>query len=54
MAMFSRSGQQRVAELRFGHPYAAVAVTSDPSGGSWQGVPVFSAWITEPVNAGDK
>jgi hypothetical protein len=54
MAMFSRSGQQRVAELRFGHPYAAVAVTSDPSSGPWRGVPVFSAWITEPVNAGDK
>jgi hypothetical protein len=54
MAMYSRSGQRRVAELRFGHPYAVVAVTSDPSGGPWQGVPVFSAWITEPVNAGDK
>ena len=53
-AMFTRGGQRRVAELRFGHPYAVVAVTSDAAGGPWQGVPVFSAWITEPVDAGDK
>jgi len=49
-----RAGVCRVAELRFGHPYAVVAVaTDDRSGalisslqtnGPWHGVPVFSAW----------
>ncbi|MBG0567592.1 hypothetical protein [Actinoplanes aureus] len=36
----------RFAELRFAHPYAVVAVTDQP--GPWHGVPVFSAWVTEP------
>lgn len=57
------SGKRRVAELRFGHPYAVVAVVTedDPRGGPadvrqrdpWRGVPVFSAWITEPSEAGE-
>jgi hypothetical protein len=41
----------RTAQLRFGHPYAVVAVATDqrPEGpGPWHGVPVFSAWISEP------
>jgi Serpin (serine protease inhibitor) len=38
-------GRQRTATLRFGHPYAVVARAI---GGEWDGVPVFSAWITEP------
>lgn len=38
-------GRQRTATLRFGHPYAVVARAS---GGEWDGVPVFSAWVTEP------
>jgi hypothetical protein len=51
----------RTAELRFGHPYAVVAVTVDPPGrgrppaggpGPWQGLPVFSAWVAEPEDAG--
>lgn len=49
----------RVAELRFGHPYAVVAVATDPADrmgrGSalspWHGVPVFSAWVCEPEDA---
>ncbi|MGN9811297.1 hypothetical protein ACTMSW_18285 [Micromonospora sp. BQ11] len=46
-------GVVRVAELRFAHPYAVVAVaTDDGSGGAtagpWHGVPVFSAWVAEP------
>ncbi|MEV0158093.1 hypothetical protein AB0H57_30955 [Micromonospora sp. NPDC050686] len=44
-------GVARTAELRFGHPYAVVAVTTDhrPDGpGPWHGLPVFSAWVTEP------
>lgn len=38
-------GRKRTATLRFGHPYAVVARAI---GGEWDGVPVFSAWITEP------
>jgi hypothetical protein len=79
---------RRVAELRFGHPYAVVAVATDDvrggsggssprastddvrggSGGSsprvgttddgaasaaWSGLPVFSAWVSEPEDADD-
>jgi hypothetical protein len=56
----------RVAELRFAHPYAVVAVATDPaeppadreqpdaSRSPWRGVPVFSAWVSAPDNvAGD-
>jgi hypothetical protein len=43
---------QRHATLRFGHPYAVVAVTTDDRGGPWHGVPVFSAWVAEPVESG--
>lgn len=47
---------RRVAELRFGHPYAVVAIATDPApadGGpaapdAWRGLPVFSAWVSEP------
>ncbi|GAA4736097.1 hypothetical protein [Phytohabitans rumicis] len=38
----------RVAELRFGHPYAVVAVATQRDDGPWGGVPVFSAWVSEP------
>ena len=43
-------GPLRVARLRFGHPYAAVAVarpsaTSRPGQDPWDGIPVFSAWV---------
>ncbi|MFG2011164.1 hypothetical protein ACGFNF_19070 [Micromonospora sp. NPDC048868] len=46
-------GVARVAELRFGHPYAVVAVATDGRGdggaaGPWHGLPVFSAWVTDP------
>lgn len=58
MAVFlamRRPGRRRLAELRFGHPYAVVAVAlkgnatagSDP----WQALPVFSAWVSEPEDA---
>ncbi|HTW03139.1 MAG TPA: hypothetical protein VMF87_22740 [Streptosporangiaceae bacterium] len=56
-----RRGLIRTAELRFGHPYAVVAVTVDPPGqssrpagvpGPWHGLPVFSAWVAEPEDAG--
>ncbi|MFR9777633.1 hypothetical protein ACL02O_16455 [Micromonospora sp. MS34] len=41
-------GIVRLAELRFGHPYAVVAVATDTAGGPWHGVPVYSAWVAEP------
>ena len=52
--------RHRVAELRFGHPYAVVAVATDPAAytrpsagirSPWHGVPVFSAWVSEPDDA---
>lgn len=46
-----RDGVVRVAELRFGHPYAVVAVAVDESS-PWHGVPVFSAWVREIEDAG--
>jgi hypothetical protein len=48
-----RRGIRRVAELRFGHPYAVVAVTVDEERGRrpWHGLPVFSAWIADPEDA---
>ncbi len=62
MAMRRATGSRRVADLRFAHPYAVVAVTIDGNGlapatmGShreWNGVPVFSAGVAEPADAGD-
>jgi hypothetical protein len=58
LALRPATSTRRVAELRFGHPYAVVAVTTDgtaASGGSpaWHGVPVFSAWVAEPEDAAD-
>ncbi|MEU4680985.1 serpin family protein [Micromonospora sp. NPDC023737] len=42
----------RVANLRFGHPYAVVAVATDTRdglpAGPWHGVPVYSAWVARP------
>ena len=51
----------REAELRFGHPYAVVALTTDraadgrprPELSAWHGLPVFSAWVSEPEDASD-
>lgn len=54
-------GPCREAELRFGHPYAVVALTTDSEAdgrphqelSAWHGLPVFSAWVTEPDDAAD-
>jgi hypothetical protein len=46
-----RQGVVRTAELRFGHPYAVVAVALS-SRGPWHGLPVFSAWVAQPQDAG--
>jgi hypothetical protein len=52
-----RTGLVRTAELRFGHPYAVVAVTVDSPArrvpGPWHGLPVFSAWVADPEDAGE-
>ena len=45
--------RHRHAELRFGHPYAVVALVQDART-PWHGVPVFSAWVTDPDDAGDE
>jgi hypothetical protein len=48
--------RHREVVLRFAHPYAVVAVTTmgaDGGPAAWHGLPVFSAWITEPENATD-
>lgn len=54
------SGVVRVATLRFGHPFAVVAVAADDGHpgddssarpGPWHGMPVFSAWVTSPEDA---
>jgi hypothetical protein len=43
-------GIERVAKLRFDHPFAALALTGHPggSGGRFRGLPVFEAWIHAP------
>ena len=55
-------GLLRTAELRFGHPFAVVAVTVDERRdrvpgrvvhGPWHGIPVFSAWVADPQDAAD-
>ncbi|MEH1100266.1 hypothetical protein [Micromonospora sp. CPCC 205561] len=52
LASLPPEGVARVAELRFGHPYAVVAVATEArtggAPGPWHGVPVFSAWVAEP------
>jgi hypothetical protein len=61
-AMTRRPGIRRTAELRFGHPFAVVAVATSnaaPPGRNqpapqdpWRGLPVFSAWVAIPEDAG--
>jgi len=63
-ARVPRRGLIRTAELRFGHPFAVVAVAADQAAGGqpatpattaalgpWQGLPVFSAWVARPEDA---
>jgi hypothetical protein len=51
MAMRPRQLTARVAELRFAHPYAVVAASATEPSSPWHGLPLFSAWITEPRDA---
>ncbi|WP_203719128.1 hypothetical protein [Asanoa siamensis] len=56
-APIPQDGFRRTAELRFGHPYAVVAVADRPwrdcwqpdtaEGAAWMGLPVFSAWVAQ-------
>jgi hypothetical protein len=55
-------GRHREVELRFGHPYAAVAIATapdvpgEPAGAHtspWHGLPVFSAWVSDPEDPAD-
>ncbi|WFE93339.1 hypothetical protein [Micromonospora sp. WMMD987] len=51
LVSFPPEGLRRTAELRFGHPYAVLAVATDHRDGGtgpWHGVPVFSAWVATP------
>ena len=46
---------QRSAVLRFDHPFAAVAIAGQPGDatGALAGLPLFSAWVAEPVEPED-
>ncbi|HZE48665.1 MAG TPA: serpin family protein [Jatrophihabitantaceae bacterium] len=44
-ASLATEGRRRTATLRFGRPYAVVARATT---GEWDGVPVFSAWVSAP------
>ena len=48
--------EHREVVLKFAHPYAVVAVTTDVASGAagWHGLPVFSAWIADPEDAADE
>jgi hypothetical protein len=60
-AIAQRPGVRRTAELRFGHPFAVVAVAVGSAGAQdshgpvprspWNGLPVFSAWVADPQDA---
>ncbi len=51
-------GLRRTATVRYGHPFAVVAACTERSSGQtdavaspWAGLPVFSAWVSEPSEA---
>jgi hypothetical protein len=60
-AVAQRPGVRRTAELRFGHPFAVVAVAARNAKpqdrhrpvprSPWHGLPVFSAWVADPQDA---
>lgn len=62
LSMTRSRSTRRVADLRFAHPFAVVAVAiggneqapaTQAGPREWHGVPVFSAWIREPEDADD-
>lgn len=48
-----RPGRERAALLRFDRPYAVVATATSREVSPWSGLPVFSAWVTDPDDTGD-
>jgi hypothetical protein len=47
----TENGLERIAQLRFDHPFAAIAVNGPSSShpaARWDGLPLFEAWITTP------
>jgi hypothetical protein len=61
MPMLREKGLERTAKLRFDHPYAAVAVAGKPesprrgdSSSVFTGVPLFSAWVQDPIEPEDE
>ncbi len=46
-----RTVTERLADIRFAHPYAVVAVVEPAASTTWAGVPVFSAWVADPSEA---
>lgn len=57
-AKVPRPGKRRTALVRFAHPFAVVAAAFDDPRDSgqaapsvWHGLPVFSAWVTNPTDA---
>jgi Serpin (serine protease inhibitor) len=57
-ALVGRPGTRRTATVRFGHSFAAVAFVTGarnlgPKFARWDGVPVFSAWVTKPEDASE-
>jgi hypothetical protein len=58
-AVIRRPGVRRIAELRFGRPFAVVAVGDAEHKYSprpaplnpWHGLAVFSAWVADPEEA---
>lgn len=51
LTITNESGVERIAELRFDHPFAAIAVCRDSWGdpSRFRGLPVFEAWIDAPT-----
>lgn len=47
---------ERTAVLRFDHPYAAVAIAGRPrdATGAWAGLPLFAAWVSDPIEPEDQ
>jgi hypothetical protein len=58
-AKVARPGRRRTATVRFAHPFAVAAAACDdrqarhasPVPSAWHGLPVFSAWVSEPTDA---
>jgi hypothetical protein len=55
LAAMPRPQPHRIAELRFAHPYAvvalAVATAGNGAAGGWSGLPLFAAWVADPQDA---